>query len=149
MEFQGKKQKGSLVFSATQLVLRERYINSLKDETLITETIKKTTKPKTWKQCKTIFGLAFNMIVTTMDDNGWDSSIIYNIDIPTGVPVNSDMLLEFFYNLHPTLRDGKRITLSRMTTAEAATFYENVGNYAASQWSIVIPEPNKDWKDEK
>ena len=147
-EFHGQIQNGELVLPAAQLAARQNYLRSLKDGFLITEILKKTTKDKTWKQCKTIFGLAFNMIVEVFEDRGWDSSIIYNTDIPTGVPVNADMLLGFFYSLFPTYRDDKRITLSYpMTSAEAATFYENISNYVASQWSIVIPEPDPNWRE--
>lgn len=126
--------------------LRKRYLSNLKAGTNVIETIKVVRRGKTHKQCKAIFGLAFAVIVKIFEDNGWDSSIIYNIDIPTGVPVNSDMLIDFFYSLHPTYQDDKRITLSKMTTVEAADFYEKISNYAASQWSIVIPDPDPEWK---
>jgi hypothetical protein len=150
MEFHGQIQNGDLILPAPQLVQRERYLRSLKDGTIVKEKIDKATKPKTWKQCKALFGLAFNMIVGIFDDRGWDSSMIYNLDTPTGVPINSDMLLGYFYSLFPTYRGDERITLSKpMTTKETATFYENIGNWAASQWSIVIPDPDPNWKENK
>ena len=142
-------KKGQMSMSPAQAALRRHWLTSLTNGTEIIETLQKRGKPKTWEQCKMHFGLALQRIVEGFDDNGWDCSMLLNLPDPTGVGIDKDMLQMFFYALFPTLNeDGERITLSKMDTKQESAFYEKITNFASSQWQIVIPEPQKDWKHE-
>lgn len=145
-EFHGEVQKGVFVLPASQAMQRENYLRSFKDGSLMVEKIGKATRPKTWSQCKIIFGLAFRVILDSFEEWGWGSDVLLNIDRPTGVPINSDMLKFYFYSMFPTYREDKRITLSSMDTVEASLLYENIKNWSASQWKIVVPESGLDDK---
>lgn len=148
-EFHGIAKKGNLELSLTQLKQREAYLSSLKDDTRVIETLRKEGKSKSWEQVKCHWGLVISTILSEFDSNGWDCSILYNLPKPTGVPVNRDMLHQFFYALFPTYVDGRLITMSddEWTTVHSSNFFENVRNFAASQWSIYIPDPNPNWKE--
>lgn len=129
---------------------RKQYLATLKAGTNVIDTVKVVRRRKTWKQCKTIFGQALKQIENQFEEWGYDTSYLYKwIDTPTGVAISKDNLIDLFYNLFPIYRDGARITLSKMTTIEASTFYEKIRNYVASQWSIVIPEPDPNWKEKE
>lgn len=148
-EFHGIIQNGHFELSLTQLKQREAYLSSLKDGTRVIETLRKEGKKKSWEQVKAHWGLVINTILANFESNGWDCSILYNLPMPTGVPVNRDMLHQFFYALFPTYVDGKLITMSsdEWTTHHSSFLFENVRNFAASQWSIYIPDPDPDWRD--
>lgn len=148
-EFHGEIQNGDLILPASQLVQRQNYLRSFKDGSLVTEVIKKTTRGKTWSQCKLLFGLGFATILAKFEEWGYDTSYILKIDKPTGVGVTDSMLKDFFYSMYPTYRDEKRITLRDMTTTEAGAYYESIRNFASSQWSIWIPECDPDWDKKK
>ena len=149
-EFTGIIKDGSWELPLTQLRLRENYLKSLKDGTKVIESLRKEGKQKTWKQCKTQFGLAIKRIIDEFNNNGWDCSILYNLPKSTGVPVNEDMLQQYFYALFPTRNDeGFYITMSDPTweRTHSMAFFDNIRNYAASQWSIYIPDPDPNWKE--
>jgi hypothetical protein len=139
---------GDIEVSGQQAELRRRWILGQKEGAVIRETLEKQTLPKTYQQCKTHFGLALAMIVESFNDNGWDCSMLMNLPNPTGVGINKDMLQVFFYALFPVFNEGRQTTLSKMSTAEASKFFDQIRNFAASQWQIAIPEPRKDWKDD-
>jgi hypothetical protein len=42
--------------------------------------------------------------------------------------------------------EGERITLSKADTSQASKFFEDIRAFAASQWSVNIPDPDPDWK---
>lgn len=142
MDFHGSiNEKKQIQFPNTQITLRQQWLNSLKPGTNVIETIKRVQRGKTWKQCKTVFGLAFMMIVNEFEVRGWDCSMLLNLPEPTGVSIDKDMLLMFFYALFPVYEDDRRITLSKMNTVQAADFYNKIQDWSASQWSIIIPDP--------
>lgn len=148
MKFPATIQQGQIVMRPVVEESRRRFLATLKDGTLVNEDITKFHPNKTPNQLGAIFGLALAQIEAELSNRGWDSSVVMRIDRPTGIAVTKDMLKQFFYSLFPELDDGgKQITLSRMDTTQAARFFENIRNFAASQWSIVIPEPNPSWKE--
>ena len=107
---------------------------------------KRTRKDKSQEQLGAIFGLAIAMIIAEFNDLGMDTSYLIKTDKPTGIGVTSDFLKEYFYAVCPVFDDdGKRVTLSRMSTAQAASFFDAIRNYASSQWGIVIPDPDRNY----
>ena len=150
MDIYGEIKDGELYFPVTQSQYRQRWLTDQKDGAKIKESLCIARKPKSQEQLGAIFGLALRQIEMEFEENGWDSSYVMNLPKPTGVPVNKDMLKMYFYSLFPVLSEkGKPITLSGMDTAQAAAFFDNIRNFASSQWSIIIPEPDPSWKDKK
>ena len=150
MKFYLEVNHGVLTLPSSQKMLRQHYLTSMKDGTRVIETITRDTKPKTHAQVKTIFGLAIAQIVADFESRGWDSSMLLNLEKPTGVPVSAGLLKEFLYAVCPIYEDNdKLITLSKADTRQAAKFFDEIRNFAASQWSLYIPEPNPDWKEEQ
>ena len=140
---------GDMVVSGHQVELRRQWLSGQKDGTVVRETLAKQTLPKTHQQCKAHFGLALAMIVESFNDNGWDASMLLNLPEPTGIGITKDMLQVFFYALFPVFNEGRQTTLSKMNTAEASKFFDQIRNFASSQWQIAIPEPDKNWADKK
>lgn len=148
MDFHGTIQKGRLTLPAAQKELRMRSLASMKDGTNVRETIVREGRNKTHQQIKTIFGLVIATIIQSFEDNGWDSSILLNTKQPTGVPVTKGLLKEYFYSMCPIENDeGDRITLSKATIEQAMKFIDNTRNWAASQWSIHIQNPDPNWRE--
>lgn len=146
-EFHGIIKNGRFELSLTQLQQRTTYLKSLKDDTRIIETLRKEGKSKSWEQVKTHFGLAVTTILRDFSDRGWDTSCLLNMPKPTGIEVSVGLLQEFLYAVCPIHNDtGERVTLSKMTTVQASQFFEDIRNYAASQWSIYIPDPDPNYK---
>ena len=86
--------------------------------------------------------------VTELDDRGYDTSFILNTPKPTGIGIDKNLLCDYFYNVCPIFNeDGKRITLSKMNIEQAMKFFGDVRNFLASQWSIVVPEPDPNWRE--
>ena len=107
---------------------------------------KRARKPKSQEQLGAIFGLAIAMIIAEFNDLGMDTSYLLKTDKPTGIGVTADLLKEYFYAVCPIFDDdGKRVTLSKMSTKQAAEFFDAIRNYASSQWGIVIPDPDRNW----
>ena len=149
-EFHGIIKNGCYHLSLTQSEQRANWLKNLKEGTLICERISVERKPKTWQQTKTHWGLAVSTILASFSDYGWDTSILLNLPKPTGVEVSSGLLQEYLYAACPTFNEaGERITLSKMDTKQASEFFDAVRNYAASQWSIYIPEPDPNWRDKE
>ena len=107
-------------------------------------------KGKSQKQLGAIFGLMMARAKCELDDRGMDTSFIFKLDNPTGIDICIEDLKQYFYTTCPIYNEeGIRITLSKSNTKEAARFFDNVVSYMASQWSIVIPNPDKDWKEKE
>jgi len=150
MDFYGTKNNGNICFSAMQLQFRKLYIESLKDGAEIKESITILRKSKTNKQVKAHWGMIINMSLAEFEDRGYDTSYILRLDKPTGIAISKDLLYEYLCNVCPIFdENGKRITLSKMDTAQASKFFEDCRNHLASQWSIYISEPDENWKDKK
>ena len=142
-------EQGQMEMTFTQLQLRRRWLGTLKDGQVIKETLSIARKPKTYKQVKTIFGLAFFTICQEFDDRGWDASMLYRLPEPTGVQVSLDMLKGFFYVLFPVFEGERQITLSdpEYDSKRTAELYEKISNWSASQWNIYIPDPDPEWRE--
>ncbi len=147
MEYIGIVQSGQFELPVYQSELRKNFLSKLKDGTRVKETLSKVGKPKTKEQLGAIFGQALKQIEIELSDRGWDTSIIMKLPQPTGVEITKDILLQYFYSLFPVFDDNhKQVTLSKMDTGMAAKFYDQIRNFAASQWQIVILEPDKNWR---
>lgn len=150
MELHGTVENGILKLSLTQLKQRESFLNSMKDGCRVIESLTVERKPKSYQQVKTHWGLVITTILMEFSDRGWDSSTLLNLPVPTGIEVTKGMLQEYLYAACPVHNEeGQRVTLSKMNTLEASQFFEMVRNFAASQWSIYIPEPDPNWKEDK
>ncbi len=151
LETHGKVENGKYVISKVQYDLKQDYLKKNEGRNIV-EILKRETKQRSLSQLRAHFGLALQTIVEAFDERGWDSSFIYNMPIPTGVPVNKDMLQQYFYALYPTTNDkGEIITLSHedFDTVKEMTFFDAIRNHTSSQWSIYIPDPDPNWKDKQ
>ena len=112
--------------------------------------IKRIPKEKTHKQVKTIFGLLIATAIAEVNDKGTDTSgflkLMMDDTMPTGVPLNKDLLKNLLYSFCPIYNDkGERITLSKASSVQAAKFFEDCRDLLASR-GIMIPDPVPDWK---
>jgi len=117
-------------------------------------TIRKAKRMKTNQQVKTIFGLLINSVVAKANDNGWDTRdflrALVNTDIPSGNGLTTDFLYPLFLTVCPiTDDDGKRVTLSKMSTVQASKFFDECRNLIATSINLDIEDPDKNWKEEK
>ncbi len=95
-------------------------------------------KSKSNQQVKTHFGLAVAMIRQAMIDKGWSIC---------GIAPNKQMIHEILLKSCGGVGElGQSKRLSEMTTTEAAQFFENIRDWAATQLGIVIPDPNPNWR---
>jgi len=108
---------------------------------------KRSRKDKSQDQLGAIFGLALNTIKAEFDDRGWDTSYLLKIDLPTGNEITIDFLKEYFYATCGVYNEKGLVRLSKSNTKQAAQFFENIRNFASSQWGIYIPEPNPNWRN--
>ncbi len=113
--------------------------------------VAKVKKSKTRKQTETIFGHMIKSTVEQAEEQciGVDDLLVYLIDgrIPKGVGITKDFLHELMYVICPTTNaDGKRVTLSKMDTIQAADLFERFRNTMAGI-GIVIADPDPNWKE--
>ena len=124
----------------------DSFVSTAKDGCYV-ETLQLAKKPKSEQQVRAIFGLAIKTIVTTFDDNGWDTSYLLKLDIPTGNPVTKGLMKEYLYSVCAIQdEEGNLVTISKMNTVQAAQFFDAIRNFAVTQWGIYIPEPNPNWR---
>ena len=149
LELHGKAKDGKFILTKVQYDLKMDFLKK-NDGKSVVEILKKEVKKRSNQQLKAHFGLALQTIVDEFEERGWDSSFIYNMPTPTGVPVNKAMLQQYFYALYPTTNDkGEFITMSHdeFTTVKEMEFFDAIRNHASSQWSIYIPDPNPNYKE--
>ncbi|NIV68947.1 MAG: hypothetical protein GWN41_02250 [Phycisphaerae bacterium] len=73
-----------------------------------------------------------------MIDKGWSIC---------GIAPNKQMIHEILLKSCGGVGElGQSKRLSEMTTTEAAQFFENIRDWAATQLGIVIPDPNPNWR---
>lgn len=148
MKFFGQARNGVLVMSPEQKESRQRYLIAFKEDDIIEENLKKHRNQKSQKQLGAWWGLFSKIVIAEFDDRGWDTSYIFRLDKPTGIGISKDLLKEFMYAMCPTYDDnGNRITMRKMNTLQMAGFFDDCRNFAASQWSIYVPEPDPNWKN--
>jgi len=139
---------GELVLPKPQQESKRSYLLSVDNKPLVEE-IKLWRPKKSWNQVKAIFGLALKIVKTEYDDRGWDTSMLFRLEKPTGIGVTADLLKVYFYSVCPIFNSaGNPITLSdeEVTTERAAKFLTDIQAWASSQWSIYIPDPDKNWQ---
>ena len=147
MDFPGIKKDGKFVCPPAIAEQHRKYWDRIKDGTLVIKSLVVPRKDKTQNQLGAIWGLMLTQAELILDERGYDSSFLYNLDTPTGVRISKDTLCTFFYNICPIYNEkGEYITLSKADTKEAAKFFDDVRNFMASQWSIILEDPNKEWK---
>lgn len=113
--------------------------------------IKRAVKPKSNQQVKTIFGLMIAQTIIQCNDKaiGIEDLLVYLIDghIPKGQAITTDFLHALMYTICPTCdEDGRRTTLSKMSTKQASDLFERFRMIMAPL-GIDIPDPRPDWKD--
>ena len=145
----GSKQGDKFVRSETQMNMFRQWWKSLKDGTMLTAEYKVFRPPKSYQQVKTHFGLLINTVIAKTNDEGIDTSkflkLLVRDDLPTGVGLTSDFLHQLFYLVCPTYtKEGKRVTLSSMTTEEASDWFERCRNLLASR-GICVDDPDPNW----
>ena len=146
MKFTGKKLDGKLVFPAFIKEERRKYWERIKDGSEVEESLSVKRPSKTQSQLGAIWGLLMSQAVSELEDRGYDTSFIYNLPKPTGNAITKEDLCKYFYAACPIYSAGKIVTLSKANTIQASKFFEDVRNWMASQWSIVIPDPNPNFK---
>ena len=137
---------GELRIAPAMNEAKKRWLAGQKDGTQIGIELKRPSIPKSKQQLGAVFGLLLKTAIIEMHDLGMDTSYIYKLDKPTGIAIDSDSLLEYMYNACPIFRNDERITLSKMDMAEIAKCYDDFCKYLASQFGIVIPETDPDWR---
>lgn len=114
---------------------------------------RKLISPKSNQQVKAIFGLMIQSTIAQANDLGIDVSYFlkYLLDEynPNGQGLTEDFLHELMYVICPTTSaDGKRITLSKMNTLQAANLFERFRTIMAPM-GIVIDDPDSEWQQKK
>jgi len=105
-------------------------------------------RAKTNRQLRTWFGLFAETVLATFEDQGIDTSYIFGLDKPTGIPVDKNLLKNYMYAMCPTYDEhGRQITMRDMDSAQMTIFFEACRNWAASQWGVFCPIPKKEIKE--
>jgi hypothetical protein len=110
-------------------------------------------KPKSNRQVKTIFGLMIQSTIAQANDLGIDVSYFLKYLLsqydPKGQGLTEDFLHELMYVICPTTSiDGRRTTLSKMSTLQAANLFERFRTIVAPM-GIVIEDPDPNWELKK
>jgi len=137
----GSKQGKDFVRSETQINQFRQWWNTIKDGTMIQCEYKVFRPQKSHNQVKAHFGLVVEMIRRRMDELGWD--------ICSVLP-NKEMIHEILKKCCGGVGDnGETMGLSEMDVEQAMRFFENCRTWAATQLSLNIPEPDKNWRDKE
>lgn len=147
MDFYGKKVNGKKWLPPAIAEQARRHWDGIKDGSTVVYSVTKPKIGKTWEQIKLIWGLMMREACEALSERGYDTSFIYNIPVPTGNEIKPGLLCDYFYNVCPIYNsDGQRITLSKSSIKEASLFFDECRSWMASQWGIVISEPDPNWK---
>ena len=150
VEFYGTIDDDWINFPGEQEKLMHNYCTETKNGTMVYLRIGKYSAPKTNAQLRAWWGLFAATVITEFNDRGYDTSFILNIDKPTGIPIDRDLLKEYMYNVCPVYDDeGRKIGMSSMSTEQMSKFFDDCRNYVASQWNIFVPEPDKEHKQKR
>ena len=143
IEFYGTIEGNRINFPGEQTHLMKEYLSSTKDGTMVYVRIGKYSAPKTNAQLRAWWGLFAATVITEFNDRGYDTSFLLNIDKPTGIPIDRDILKEYMYNVCPVYKEDRRIGMSSMSVEQMSKFFDDCRNFVASQWNIFVPEPDK------
>ncbi len=134
----GLPMGGELRLQPGQSELRRQWLLSMEGKP-VRETLTGAGKPKSWSQVKCHWGLAVEMIRQKMIHEGWGVC---------GVAPNKQMIQEILTKACGGVGElGSIVRLSEMTTANAAQYFENIRDWAATQLNICIPDPDPNWRD--
>lgn len=140
LEIVGRAQQGRLVFQKSAEELLTRLLLDCENK-FIKCRYSRIGLHKTHQQVKTHFGLAVAMIRDAMIEMGWSIC---------GISPNKEMIHEILLKACGGVGElGQSKRLSEMTTAEAAQFFENIRDWAATQLGINIPNPDPNWQENK
>ena len=148
LELHGQGTGGELVLPLPQLESRKQYLVSMEGKP-VTEILKKTVKSKSNRQVRTHFGLLIKTVIVKSNDEGIDTSkflkLLVQEDLPTGVGLTSDFLHQLFYLVCPIYdEEGRRVTLSGMSTEQASKWLKECRNLMSSRGIFVDdPDPEK------
>lgn len=147
MKIYGVIQNGVFEASPEQDRIEKHYLSNIKDGTLVERETKKFRQSKTLQQTKAYWGLAITLIETEFKDRGWDTSFLLRLNKETGIACDKDLIYVFLCNACPVFENSQRITLSKMSIEQCIKFFENCCAFAATQWNIFIPPPDKNWRE--
>jgi hypothetical protein len=140
MEYQGHILHGKLALPDHIRALRGKYLESLPEGTAVVETIQRIGTPKTHQQVKAFFGMIVASAAERFNDIG--------IDV-MGVPLSRDMVKELMYHYCGGVGDhGESVRLSKMTTIQASTFFNNCRDWLAT-FGVVVPNPDPQWREKQ
>lgn len=148
MKWLGTKSDGKFLLPPALAEEKRKFWERVPENAIVESSLVVKRRDKSQNQLGAIWGLMLAQAVNELEDRGYDTSFIYNLPEPTGIPIDTKALCEYFYNACPIYNEaGARITLSKSDTEQAAKFFNNVRNWLASQWSISVPEPDKNWRN--
>ena len=115
--------------------------------------ITKERKAKSKKQLGAIFGHEFNSIIAQANEKAIDVSdlLVFLIDgnIPKGQGLTTSFLHELMYVICPTTNEeGRRVTLSKMNTLQAANLFDGLRTILAPL-GINVSDPDPSWREKK
>ncbi len=149
MEFFGTKKNGKPVYPPVIAEQRRKLWDKIPEGAAFKSSLVVPRDPKTHQQVKAHWGMIIGMTVDELDNRGYDTSFLFNLPTPTGVGIKGKQLMEFLYAACPIYaEDGRQLTLSKMDTQQASEFFEACRAWLASQWGIVIPEPDVNWRNQ-
>lgn len=141
------KKKDKLELDSKELFAE--WVKHIKEDERGLMTISNIPRPKSTKQNRAYWGMIIERIVREFEDLGIDSSYIYNLPIPTGTPITKEQLHHYFYAIFPQFNEkGEVITMSHKdwSMKHSHDLFENIRNFMASQYGIVIEDPDPEWR---
>jgi hypothetical protein len=136
----------SIIWSDEMGELWVQHLATYKPTDLVQIEVKKYQLPKTHKQLGAWFGLFASMVLTAFEDRGYDTSYVFKLEKPTGIPISKDVLKDYMSSVCPVYDGETRLTIKSMNIPQMADFFDKCRNFAASQWSIFVPEPDPKYK---
>ncbi len=146
MQFRAQIENEKLNFPGMQKELWRQRLITWNEKQVVVD-LKLWRPSKSHQQVKAIFGLALATLVREFDDRGWDTSVLFRLPRPTGIPCVADDFKRWLYAACPIYdSDGKYITLSKSNTEQASKFLDDIQATASTEWTIYIPDPDKNWR---
>ena len=136
------KKNGKLEIDNIELYLE--WIKHIHDGEKGQMVISNIPKPKSTQQNKTYWHI-IDMARQALEDDGIDSSYLYNLSQPTGVPITKSMLHQWTYVMFPQLDEHGNLTQmssSKWTSAMSSNVIDGLINFFASQFGLVITIEN-------
>ena len=96
MKFFGIKQDGELVHPPAIAEEKRKYWDRVPDGAEVESSLTIKRRDKSQEQLGAIWGLMLSEAAIILEDRGYDTSFIYNLDKPTGIAISKDDLCAFF-----------------------------------------------------